>query len=113
MRQLLHLDSQVVDERLHLWVPSTEVRGGHLEGGDTVVMLVAEGVDADGLQIGNAPADGVRRVGAGELDGVEAFVDGGIVGGAGKIEISKVPLPLLVVLVETTSELFLQLLDFL
>ena len=81
--QLLHLDSQVVDERLHLRAPSTEVRGGYLEGGDAVVALVVGGVDADGLQIGDAPANGVPRVGAYELDGVEAFVDGGVAGGVG------------------------------
>ena len=49
LRQLLHLDLQFVDKRLHLRAPSTEGRGGHLEGGDAVVALVVEGVDADGL----------------------------------------------------------------
>ena len=69
-----------------------------------------EGIDADGLQISDAAADGVRRVGASELKGVMAFVDGGVAGGAAKLEISEAPLPLLV---ETTPELLLRLLDFL
>jgi len=91
-------------------MPGAELRGSSFKGGDVVVALGVDLVEADSLQVGDALADAGGSVGVGGFEGVESFVDGG---GAVELEIGEAPLPLSIVLIEPTIEVILRFLDFL
>ena len=85
-------------------MPGAELRGSSFTGGDAVVALGVDLVEADSLQVGDALADVGGSVGVGRFEGIESFVNGGGADSTVELEIGVAPLPLGVVLIEPTIE---------
>lgn len=83
LRDLLDLQPKIANVCLHFWAPGTEIRGGGLQGDDTIVAFGVGVGDVQRLQIS---ADGLQGV------------DSGIVGG--EVEVREAMLLLVVVFVE-------------
>ena len=90
----LHLEPEVVHERLHRRPPSPEVRGRHLQRCDSAVVVVVGVGEPNRVQVG-----------AGGLQGGEAAVDHRIASGAVAVQIGEAALPLLILFVEPAIEL--------
>lgn len=113
LRQPMHFDPEVINERFHLRAPRVEVRGGDLQGGDAVVVLGAGRRALGGLQFGEPLVQVGGDLGAGVLEDLEPLVDDGGTLDAGLVEIGEAVRPLLLVGVESAVEVVLGLLDLL
>lgn len=97
---LLDLQSEVVDDPLHLRAPHAEICCGGLQGGDACILLVVVVPDSELLQLA-----------ADRLELREPDVDGLVLGATVLVEVGEAMLPLSLVVVESAPELELGLLD--